>query len=493
MSPSVRNRRPFVLLAFTLVAVVGCGDDGDGDGGSSRPDLVDPPVIESKDGVLEAELTIEPAEITVGGKTFTSNVYNGQYIPPVLVVRRGDEVRLDLRNRMGPADTQIDGAQATNLHYHGFDISPNAPADDPFLHIDAHDGHNVFEYRWTVPEDHPQGAYWYHSHAHGDAQEQVLSGLSGMMLVDGLIEDHYPELAGLRERTMVLKDIVLPGDHEDPKTKTINGQTNPTIRMQPGEWQVWHLGNVGADAFFDIAADGVTFWLLSLDGNLRTQPQPQASIYLAAGARATVAVKAPAATETPLKSLEVDTGPAGDPNPEVQLATIAVEGDDVSDPSIERRLQQPPANVDTRTAAELAALPITNRRTITFSETADGETFFVDGKQFDPNRVDTSVPLGAVEEWTIVNTTQEKHVFHLHQTDFLVTSVNNQEQDLGGLRDTIDVPIQEGSTPGTVKVIIPFTNPVMQGRFVYHCHILEHEDGGMMAVIEVTPPQSASR
>jgi FtsP/CotA-like multicopper oxidase with cupredoxin domain len=476
----------FAAAAFVW-ALSACGDDGGN--ASAAEDLVDPPVAESVDGVLDIDLAIEPTEITVHGKTFTSNVYNGDFIPPVLVVRRGDEVRIDLTNRIGPADIQIDGAQSTNIHYHGFDISPNPPADDPFLHLDATEGNNVFEYRWDVPDDHPQGAYWYHSHAHGDAQEQVLSGLSGMMLVDGLIEDHYPELTSLRRRIMVMKDIALPGSKDsDPKTKTINGQTDPAVRMQPGEWQVWELGNVGADAFFDLTADGFTFWVLSLDGNLRNEPQPQSSVFLAPGARATVVVQAPTNTgETALRSQEVDTGPAGDPNPDVRLGRIVVDGDEISDPSIADRLEEPPASVDNPTAAEVGALPIDNRRTVTFSETSDGNTFFIDDKQFDVNRVDTTVALGTVEEWTILNTTQEKHVFHIHQTDFLVSSVNNDEQDDVGLRDTIDLPIQEGNTPGKVVVVIPFLNPAMEGKFVYHCHILEHEDGGMMAVIQVTP------
>jgi suppressor of ftsI len=482
-----RSITVLVTLAFAVAALSSCGDD-DASESPSGEALVEPPTIESVDGVLDVDLTIEPTEISVGGKTFTSNVYNGEYIPPVLVVRRGDEVRIDLTNSIGPADIQINGAQSTNIHYHGFDISPNPPADDPFLHVAAAEGANAFEYRWTVPDDHPQGGYWYHSHAHGDAQEQVLSGLSGMMIVDGLIEDHYPELAALERRTMVMKDIALPGTKDsDAKTKTINGQTNPDVEMQPGEWQVWELGNVGADAFFDLTADGFTFWVLSLDGNLRTQPQAQPSVFLAPGARATVAVRAPAEEgETELRSQQVDTGPAGDPNPDVRLGTIVVAGDQVDDPAIDDRLARPPAAVDTATAADVAALPIDNRRTITFSETADGNTFFIDDEQFDMDRVDTTVALGTVEEWTILNTTKEKHVFHIHQTDFLVTSVNNDEQDDEGLRDTIDLPIQEGDTPGQVVVIIPFLDPVMQGKFVYHCHILEHEDSGMMAVIEVT-------
>ena len=125
---------------------------------------------------------------------------------------------------------------------------------------------------------------------------------------------------------------------------------------------------------------------------------------------------------------------------------------------------------------------ITNRRTIVFSESADGDTFFVDGRTFDPNRTDTRVKLGAIEEWTIRNESGELHDFHIHQTHFQVTEVNGVPQRFDGYQDIVNVPVH-----GEVKVVIPFTDPVIVGRFVYHCHLLSHEDKGMMATIEVTP------
>jgi len=117
-----------------------------------------------------------------------------------------------------------------------------------------------------------------------------------------------------------------------------------------------------------------------------------------------------------------------------------------------------------------------------FSESADGDTFFVDGRTFDPNRTDTRVKLGAIEEWTIRNESGELHDFHIHQTHFQVTEVNGVPQRFDGYQDIVNVPVH-----GEVKVIIPFTDPVIVGRFVYHCHLLSHEDKGMMATIEVTP------
>lgn len=95
--------------------------------------------------------------------------------------------------------------------------------------------------------------------------------------------------------------------------------------------------------------------------------------------------------------------------------------------------------------------------------------------------------LGDIEEWTIINRTGERHVFHIHQLDFLVTKMKGQALDYEGLRDVIDVPEATNGVPGDVTLIVPFTNPVMVGKFVSHCHILEHEDKGMMANIVVLP------
>jgi FtsP/CotA-like multicopper oxidase with cupredoxin domain len=110
-----------------------------------------------------------------------------------------------------------------------------------------------------------------------------------------------------------------------------------------------------------------------------------------------------------------------------------------------------------------------------------GDVFFIDGKTFDPNRIDTRVRLGAVEEWTIRNDSDELHDFHIHQTGFQLVEVNGVPQPLDGYYDTVNVPVR-----GEIKIIIPFTDPVMVGKFVYHCHLLSHEDKGMMATIEVT-------
>ena len=478
-------RRGWHAVAVLLAsgALLSCGDD-DGFG-----DIPEPDTVVSRNGVLQIRLTQAPAFVTVAGQTFRSNVFNGQYIPPVLKMQRGDRLQLQLVNLIGAADVQIAGPQSTNLHYHGMVVPPVAPGDDVFLDVGFG---AAYDYSWQVPMDHEQGTHWYHPHAHGLVEPQILSGMSGMLVVDGLVREHYTAYSGLVERHLLLKDIALPGaDPDAALTKTINGVLGGTLRLRPGEMQVWNLGNLGADAYFDFAVDGAQMWEIGRDGNVLIQPQRRSSIFLPPGSRSTVVVVAPLQPgRHAVRTLAVDTGPQGDPNPEVQLATLVVGGTPVDSSALQARLLRPADSPNTigNTPAEVAALPITRRRVITFSETADGDTFFIDGRQYDPGRDDITVTLGDVEEWTLRNVSGERHVFHIHQLDFLVTTVNGQAQPQDSLRDVVDLPYAQNGVAGEVKVIVPFTDPIMVGRFVFHCHIVGHEDAGMMANLVVLAP-----
>jgi FtsP/CotA-like multicopper oxidase with cupredoxin domain len=174
------------------------------------------------------------------------------------------------------------------------------------------------------------------------------------------------------------------------------------------------------------------------------------------------------------------------PLPEVNLGTVVSQG--------------PPADVAAR-EAEVGALqmrgplyadavrssPIAHRRTFTFSASADKSQFFINRRVFDEARTDVAVRLGDTEEWTVRNEDSQYHDFHIHQTGFLVTEVNGSPVHFDGLRDTFSIPPVENGRPGEAKLIIPFTNPEIVGRFVFHCHVVKHEDKGMMQTIEVSP------
>jgi suppressor of ftsI len=114
----------------------------------------------------------------------------------------------------------------------------------------------------------------------------------------------------------------------------------------------------------------------------------------------------------------------------------------------------------------------------------------IDGHVFNDDRIDQTVKLGNTEEWTIVNTDQQYHSFHIHQTAFLVTEINGASQNERSLRDTFSVPPATVTEPSILKVLIPFTDPVITGRFVYHCHAVDHEEKGMMGIIEVVASAS---
>jgi len=212
--------------------------------------------------------------------------------------------------------------------------------------------------------------------------------------------------------------------------------------------------------------------VLARDGNRRAGLTTTDSLRLSPGARTAVLVTAGAPGVYLLRTGEINTGTEGNEYEGTVMATVRVQGSPVTPIALPQALLP----------VEDLRGKVTNRRTIVFSESQDGDTMFIDRKQFDMNRTDTRVKLGAVEEWTVRNESDELHTFHIHQGPFQLTEINGVRQSVDDRRDIVDVPIR-----GEVKVIIPFTNPTIVGRFVYHCHILAHEDKGMMATIEVTP------
>jgi len=191
----------------------------------------------------------------------------------------------------------------------------------------------------------------------------------------------------------------------------------------------------------------------------------------------------PPAGEYPMATLEFKNMAWRDPFPPQQIATIVSSGAPVSGdgtPGILRQRVAAPRWID-----EVRASSVARRRRLVYSRTQDRSVFMIDGRVFDEERVDQHVKLGDTEEWTIVNTDQQYHSFHIHQTAFLVTEVNGISQDDDSLRDTASIPPATDQRPGMLKVIIPFTDPEIVGRFVYHCHAVDHEDKGMMGTVLV--------
>jgi FtsP/CotA-like multicopper oxidase with cupredoxin domain len=425
----------------------------------------EPPVVTSRAGVLRLSLTAAPSTVSVAGQKVTLMAYNGLYVPPTLKVRAGDTIRLRLVNEI---------TQPTNLHTHGLSVSPRGNSDDIFLNIAPG---QTQDYEIRLPADHPPGLYWYHPHPHTFSDVQVRNAMSGALIVEGLL-DSFPTLGHVRERLLLLKDVQIEHGRVAQlgigknTTRTINGLVNPVITLRPGETELWRIANIGADLYYSLRLDGHRFQLVARDGHRRAHLQTSDSLMLSPGARAEVLVTAGAPGVYQLRDGDIDTGPAGNQYSGTVMATVRVEGPPA------RPIVVPPALLP----VEDLRGKVTNRRTFVYTESQDGNTFFINGRSFDMNRTDLRVKLGAVEEWTIRNEADELHTFHIHQTPFQMVEINGVPQPPDDHRDIIDVPIG-----GEVKVIIPFTDPVIVGRFVYHCHILSHEDKGMMATIEVAP------
>lgn len=461
----------------------------------------EPPLISSKDGVLKAELTAQSKQIEVGGVRVTTNLYNDLLVPPTLSLRPGETISLRLNN-------QID--QNTNLHYHGLNVSPLVPGDNVFITVQPG---QTFDYEIHVPESHPEGLFYYHPHFHGLTEDQIGSGMSGALIIEGLL-DPFPQLSGITQRVMMLKDIQIvngevpnPPDSSQPTQRTLNGQINPTVKIQPGEIQLWRVGNIGADIFYDLQLEGHTLYEIARDGNLHNQMVPMDHILLPTSARTEFLVVGGPAGDYAFKTNAISMGPQGDSYPEVTLATLESKGDPAPEIALPNNFPQVP---------DLRDAPLCCNRTYDFSETGDGDQFCINNEQTMMGKTNTTVQFGCVEEWTVNNCSGEYHVFHIHQLDFQVVEKNGQPVDFTGRQDTVtlDYRVQDAAHPnrcqcddsgnctnctcptpddpqGSVKVRIPFTDPVILGDFVYHCHIGGHEDAGMMQNISVTETAGA--
>lgn len=475
-------RAGVVCAGGALIALIGCrpappastpGSVAVAGAGSGVP-LLEPPFLSSTDGKLVVELEAAPGTFEIAGQRFEGMLYNGTYLPPVWRVRPGDTLSVAFRNKL---------PEMTNLHFHGMNVSPAGASDNVFVHV--HPGQS-FAYRVQIPRSHPPGLFWYHPHAHGRTSPQILGGMSGGIVVEGS-DRLYPFLNGLRERVMLLKHVPHPtiAHHE---VVTLNGLVAPTIAIRPGEVQYWRIGNIGANLFLKLKLEGLALYLIGTDGHYLGAPKKVDEILLSPASRIEALVVGGSAGRYALKSVPFHDEDGKPPQPERLLGVAVCDGHAVTAPAdaeatVARQRVDGPRYIE-----ELRAAPIARRRTMTYTRNGDQTKFFINGRTFDPDRTDVTATLGDTEEWTIRNNDTQLHNFHIHQTPFLVTEVNGAPSGLDSLYDTFPVPAADKGKPGEIKVVIPFTDPTIVGRFVWHCHMAKHEDKGMMQTIEVVRP-----
>ncbi|HEX2078253.1 MAG TPA: multicopper oxidase family protein [Longimicrobium sp.] len=511
-----------------------------------KQEFRNPPEVRSQNGVLNTTLSVQytdPATTSLAGCPLTLRSYNGQLVGPTLRVKPGDVMRPLLDNRL-PRETpaQVDSQfqqeagnafitmrpysfNTTNLHTHGLHVPPGDSSDNVLLAIGPQ---TRFQYHIPLPDDHTRGTYWYHAHAHGSTAIQVGSAMAGALIVDdepGAIPASLAA-ANAREKVMVIQTMLYDTAGEannitaffpdGPNTValcrqgnsgctwlnsgrqvTINGQIVPVIRMRPGEVQRWRLIDASFRETMALRLEGHLLHEIATDGiytgRIDSWGANGQELLLFPGYRSDVLVQASMTPGTyPFVDDSAGTGQAlrGVGEDLNLLALVVVEGE--------------PMHMQLPTLAEMAALnPFPNTQ---LALQADGvqeavfklgsglqpsdprNSFQVNYYAFDDTRV-RYLQLNDTDMWSLTTVGDPAavanggvpplpHVFHIHINPFQVlrTGPNNQPQWVW--KDTQAIPA--GDTVNIYTQYLDYT-----GKFVMHCHILDHEDLGMMEVIEV--------
>ena len=430
--------------------------------------------------------------------------FEGASVAPVIRASPGDVLKItyvnDLPSKSAETCAVNPCMDMTNLHFHGMTVSPDTPQDD-VLGMLAKPG-QILHYSVKIPRGHPPGLFWYHTHPHGESHRQVLDGMSGAIVIEGM-ERYVPEVGALHERVLVVRgrsiehapnaaelkrDVEIPrkgcgGEAEKAEEIfTVNGALRPRIEIAPNERQFWRIVNASADRYLDLQFDGQTFEIVALDGMPLAYHDPKSPTRTAnhlllspAGRLEAIVTGPPRGTHSALRTLCVDTGPDGDPNPEMVLA-------DVAPPTSDGRTPEQAHAVDHRRPVykPIDLEPLKKAPpdfTVTFTEDKNG--FYINRRKFALDAPPmTTARVGTYQHWRIVNDSRELHPFHIHQVHFLAYAENGVPLAHPVWLDTVNVPYQ-----GSMDVILDFTEPIIKGMSVFHCHLLNHEDKGMMAKI----------
>lgn len=443
----------------------------------------EPPTRYSHDGVLEATLRASSGKVLIDRRHVTALNYDGSFPGPTLVICAGDTLKVHLVNEL---------AEATNLHMHGFHVSPEANHDNVFVKVDPRQS---FDYEYAIPKDMPAGSYWYHPHLHMHVEAQIFGGLAGAIVQEGGLDElpalrHVPQRWVVIQNTQVRAGKVIPvGEATEAGAKLyVNGTIDPTARIRPGELQRWRIFNADADRFVVLRlAHGQRFEVLAEDGHTLVHARSVGSLMMAPGSRREVLVRGGRPGLYPLQAIAFSQFPGADkqadggPVPDETLLTLRSGG-------APRRMSFP-VRAPLGKPLDLRRLRVDRKRTIVFDEMNEpsGATrFTLNGMTFDPNRVDVTMKLGSVEQWTLVNETSEWHTFHIHTNAFQVVSVAGKPVPYVDYEDNAALPPR--SQTAILMEPTDFT-----GKFVFHCHVTTHEDRGMMATVEVVREPTAAQ
>lgn len=445
-------------------------------------------VVTSANGVLETTLTAQESQIPYNGATRWAMTYNGSVNGPTLRVHPGDKVTVHLVNKLN---------EPTSLHTHGLHVSPKGTSDNPFSMVEASQS---YTYQYTIPADQRAGTYWYHPHVHGTTAEQVSSGLSGAIIVEDATDQALAQVS--TDRVLVVTDPALVQNNPAASSSSsssggmggmdmggmdmgnmnmgssgvdmmtqMRGRTGPKLLTNGldgialtgsnGKLERAHIVNATSSTRIRFTFTGDSMMQLATSGGRLQRAKKVSVIELAPGERSEV-VLIPNASGGVLQAQRLSNEGNGG-------LTGAVE---------------PIAAVEASAGTAAATLPSSltgEKRDLFAKDVTVAKTRVVtlighmnptiDGKPFDPSTVNITAKKGTVEEWVIKNTTPMRHPIHLHTWGF-------QIQGTQGWQDMVDVPAHS-----TAVIRVAFDD--FTGKTVLHCHILDHEDTGMMAVIKV--------
>lgn len=447
----------------------------------------------STGGLLDISLEARSHILQLGQQRGNLLTYNGQIPGPKLEAKPGDTVRIRFTNRLN---------QPTNLHFHGLHIPPTGNADNIFLIVPSGEAQT---YQFTLPKNHPAGTFYYHPHLHELVAEQVFAGLGGIFVIRGALDD-IPEIRAAKEEFLFLKDFALNANGQIPtpghmdlmsgregSILTVNGQVNPTFSLSAAGLLRLRIVNASTSRFYRISLEEHPFYLIATDGGAIAEPVELRELLLSPGERAEVLVRGNRPPgQYRLLNLPYERGGMGmmggmmgggvmrssassSRNSQV-IATITYQG------SVAKALPLPQKLIPVETLPQ----PTKTRRIEMSMAMGMGNgmgmqmAFLFNNQTFDMNRVDAAVKLGDTEDWELVNVDPDgmEHSFHLHTNPFQVIARNGKPDPYQAWEDTLRVRANE-----TVRIRIPFRD--FAGKTVYHCHVLDHEDLGMMGIVEL--------
>jgi FtsP/CotA-like multicopper oxidase with cupredoxin domain len=471
------------LLAIGVALVCACPGLAAQAASPLADTLREPPVLHNLStvpGIVEVELTAAPARLSLlpGAPPAEAFAYNGSVPGPTLEASEGDSVIVHFHNAL---------PEATTVHWHGLHLP--ADADGSPLYPIAPGASHTYAFRIPVGT---AGTYWYHPHPDRRSSFQVAMGLFAAFIVrsphDPVAERGIPEkLLILQDNRFgpdgapafaragsVQEDIDLENGREGD-VLLVNGQVRPTIPLRPGELQRWRILNASAARVYRLALRGQPLVQIATDGGLFERPLTTPSLLLANSERAEIVVRGEPGDSLVLEDLPYDrympqTRPAGWDSTRV-LLRVATTGVGKAAP-VDAAAAPVDLPAELRPVAALDTSAVAAHRVIVLSQG------LIDGRTMDMARVDQRARLGSTEIWTIQNVVGMDHPFHLHGFRFQVLDRDGVPEPFRSWKDSVNVPKHS-----SVRIVVAF--PDYPGKWMYHCHILDHEDEGMMGILEL--------